>query len=122
MKAEAEASHPDYLEGNQDWTNPLNRDKRARIIVRNLPFANLSDDTVRKIFSDYGNIIDVRLLKKPDGKYVGCGFVEFDQKQSAAKAIVHANGKEISGWLLALRKIVISIHCIILAVYQIMAE
>lgn len=73
------------------------REKRARLIIRNLPFANLSEESIRKVFEEYGTVIDVNLLKKSDGKFVGCGFVEFDRRQSAAKAIAKANGKKISG-------------------------
>ncbi|EEB11515.1 RNA-binding protein, putative [Pediculus humanus corporis] len=78
------------------------KSKKAKIIVRNLPFKNLSEDTLRNLFSEYGEIEEIKLLKKSNGKLVGCGFVQFKKVTSAAKAIYYGNQKELDG-----RKIVI---------------
>ncbi|XP_063993576.1 RNA-binding protein 28-like [Diachasmimorpha longicaudata] len=64
--------------------------KRSRIIVRNLPFA-VTEEDLKNYFSEYGNITEVKLLTKSDGKRVGCGFLQFDHVQSAAKAIRGSN-------------------------------
>ncbi|XP_066999250.2 RNA-binding protein 28 [Anabrus simplex] len=70
--------------------------KKGRIIVRNLPF-KVTEDIFRKHFEKFGEILEVKLLRKPDGKLVGCGFVQFKTKQSAIRAILNTSGKELMG-------------------------
>lgn len=72
------------------------KEKRARLIVRNLPFST-TEDNLREYYEQYGNVVSVDLLKKPDGKLVGCAFIQFRQVQNAAKARHHTNGKEFIG-------------------------
>lgn len=36
-------------------------------------------------------------MKREDGKLVGCGFIQFEKVNQAAKAIHHGNGKELGG-------------------------
>lgn len=79
---------------NNNETKPS---KRAKIIVRNLPFKNLSEKTLEDIFKEYGEIEEIKLLRKDDGKFVGCGFIQFKTVSSAAKAIYFANRREING-------------------------
>lgn len=67
--------------------------------MRNLPFKNLSEETLHDVFKEYGEIVEVKILKKSDGKFVGCGFVLFKKMTSAARAIYHANETEINGKL-----------------------
>jgi hypothetical protein len=40
------------------------------------------------------------LLHKADGKLVGCGFIQFVKKNSAAKAILSCSGKPLLGEIL----------------------
>lgn len=71
-----------------------NRKKRARIIVRNLAF-QVTEENLKDHFSQYGAIEEVKILKRGDGKNVGCAFLQFDHVQSAAKAIHYANLQEL---------------------------
>lgn len=64
--------------------------------MRNLPFTT-NEENLRKHFEEYGEVLDVTLLKKPDGKLVGCGFIQFKLVQKAAKARYHANKKPFLG-------------------------
>ncbi|KAK9308407.1 hypothetical protein QLX08_001583 [Tetragonisca angustula] len=72
------------------------RKKRARIIIRNLAFQTNEED-LKKHFSLYGPIEEIKILKRSDGKNVGCAFLEFGNVQSAAKAIYHANLQPLLG-------------------------
>lgn len=81
---------------NKDIQKLQRRKKRARVIVRNLPF-KITQDSLKEYFNQYGNIEEVNILTKPDGKPIGCGFIQFDHVQSAAKAIHHANLKPLLG-------------------------
>lgn len=70
--------------------------KRARLIIKNLPFT-ADEENVREHFEKFGEVTEINLLKKPDGKLVGCGFVQFTLVQKAAKAKHHLNGKDFLG-------------------------
>ncbi|XP_029664594.1 RNA-binding protein 28 [Formica exsecta] len=64
--------------------------KRARIVIRNLSF-QITEDNLKEFFSQYGEIDEIKILTKPDGKQIGVAFVQFNVVQSAAKAIHYAN-------------------------------
>jgi len=70
--------------------------RRGRLIIRNLPFTT-DEEQLKEHFSKFGEINDIKLLRKPDGKLIGCGFVQFVVKQNAAKAIAHTSGKDFGG-------------------------
>ncbi|KDR23731.1 RNA-binding protein 28 isoform X3 [Zootermopsis nevadensis] len=70
--------------------------KKGRLIVRNLPF-KVTEEVLRKHFEKYGEVTEVNLLRKSDGKLVGCGFIQFVKKNSAAKAILSCSGKPLMG-------------------------
>jgi len=70
--------------------------KKARLIVRNLSF-KAKPDSFREHFTSCGEVVDVNILKKPDGKMVGCGFVQFKTIAEASDAIKKLNGKPYLG-------------------------
>lgn len=72
--------------------------KRARIIIRNISY-KATDESLTKHFSQYGKIEDLNLLKRPDGKLVGCAFIQYEKVNEAAKAILQATNKEFLGRL-----------------------
>ncbi|XP_076179662.1 RNA-binding protein 28 [Ptiloglossa arizonensis] len=67
-----------------------NRKRRARIVIRNLSF-QITEENLKEYFSQYGTIEEIKVLKRSDGKHVGCAFLQFELVQSAAKAIHYAN-------------------------------
>ena len=67
-----------------------------RIYVGNLPFTS-SEDEVRQLFVEYGEVISVSLPNDRDtGRPRGFGFVEMDN-ENADKAIQALDGKEFGG-------------------------
>ncbi|KAH8369605.1 hypothetical protein KR093_000273 [Drosophila rubida] len=70
--------------------------KRARLIVRNISYKS-TDDALREHFGQWGTLEDVHILKRGDGKLVGCAFVQYETINQATKAIMMANGKELLG-------------------------
>ena len=66
---------------------------KARLIIRNLSFKS-DEDSLKEFFSHHGQVVDVNILKKPDGRMVGCAFVEFKKIESATEAIKSANGSK----------------------------
>lgn len=70
--------------------------KNARLIVRNISF-KATEDSLKEHFSSYGTVEEVKLLKKPDGKLVGSGFVHFTHVPMATKALAATNKKPFMG-------------------------
>lgn len=67
------------------------------IYVGNLP-KTTAEETVRKLFSEYGEVIDVKLIKDQyTGELRGFGFIEMPSKSDAQKAIQEVNGKDLDG-------------------------
>ncbi|XP_065897360.1 RNA-binding protein 28-like [Dysidea avara] len=74
--------------------------QRSRLIVRNLKF-KCSEETLSEIFSKYGKVVEVQIPTKPDGKRVGCGFVQYSSVFDASRAVKQMNGQEIQGRVVA---------------------
>jgi RNA recognition motif-containing protein len=67
------------------------------IYVGNLSYS-LTEDKLRDLFSNYGKVIKVSLIKdRETDRSKGFGFVEMDTPSSAQTAIQELNGKEIDG-------------------------
>ncbi|EFX90388.1 CG4806-PA-like protein [Daphnia pulex] len=61
-----------------------------------------TEEAVKNWFEKYGEIEDVKLLKKPGGTLVGCGFVQFKTVPCAATAIKECNAKPFLGRQIAI--------------------
>jgi RNA recognition motif-containing protein len=46
-----------------------------------------NEDYLRQLFTQFGTIEDVAILRNPDGSNKGCGFVKFTDHHSAQNAI-----------------------------------
>ncbi|PTN05984.1 RNA-binding protein [Mangrovibacterium marinum] len=67
------------------------------IFVGNLNY-NLTQDDLREIFEEYGELDSVKLITdKFTGKSKGFGFVEMANEEEAKKAIEELNGAELEG-------------------------
>ncbi|KAK1308552.1 Polyadenylate-binding protein RBP47 [Acorus calamus] len=67
------------------------------IFVGGLIDPNTSEDDLRKAFSQYGDIVSVKI---PVGKQ--CGFVQFANRNSAEEALQNLNGKAIGNQIVRL--------------------
>jgi len=66
------------------------------IFVGNLPFST-SEEEIRALFAEYGNVESVRLITDRDtGRSRGFGFVEMES-EAANAAIQALNGTELGG-------------------------
>lgn len=67
------------------------------IYVGNLP-KTITEEAVRKVFTEYGEVDEVKLIKDQySGELRGFGFIEMPSKADAQKAIEEANGTELEG-------------------------
>merc|ERR1740123_1040008 len=78
--------------GGQELSTKISKNK-ARLVIRNLSF-KADDDSPKEHFAKFGPVVDVNILKKGDGKMVGCAFVEFKKIEFANAAIKGANGSK----------------------------
>ncbi|MFC1692905.1 RNA recognition motif domain-containing protein [Candidatus Latescibacterota bacterium] len=67
------------------------------IYVGNLP-KTTTDEAVRKVFEEYGEVTEVKLIKDQySGELRGFGFIEMPSKSDAQKAIQEVNDTELEG-------------------------
>ncbi|KAJ3287678.1 putative RNA-binding protein 19 [Rhizoclosmatium sp. JEL0117] len=81
----------------------------ATLFVKNLSF-NTTEDNLRKKFSPVGGLRSVRIATKPDTKKggnavlsMGFGFLEFESKEDAIKAVKTLQNVELDGHKLQLK-------------------
>lgn len=71
--------------------------RRARLIVRNLPWSCKHADELKKIFSKYGAVFDAYIPKKKNGQMLGFAFVIMKKQAAAEKAVKDSVGLKING-------------------------
>ncbi|CAK9438361.1 uncharacterized protein LODBEIA_P25850 [Lodderomyces beijingensis] len=71
--------------------------RRARLIIRNLPWSCKKPDELKKIFSKYGAVFDAYIPKKKGGQMCGFAFVVMKKFAAAEKAVKEAQGLKIDG-------------------------
>ena len=64
--------------------------KQRTVFISNLDF-NVTEESLRDFVSSSGNVLDVRLVRKPTGQSKGYAFVEFDSNQTAHEALKRDN-------------------------------
>ena len=71
--------------------------KGSNIYIKNIP-KHYSDEKVQEVFSEYGTIIQTRVLRDSrTGESKTVGFILYDKKYEAEKAIDKMNGKTLPG-------------------------
>jgi len=70
--------------------------RKARLVVRNLSF-KATEKSMQGHFAKFGELEEINILKKPDGKMVGCAFIQYKNPNHAAKAIADTNAKNFLG-------------------------
>ena len=82
----------------------LLQEPKLNIYVGNLP-KTTTEDKVRDLFKEYGEILDVKLIKDQYSHELrGFGFVEMPSKPDAEKAIQELNGSEFEGNVLTVNE------------------
>ena len=71
--------------------------KGANVYVKNLP-KHYSDEKVQELFAEFGNIVHVKVLRDSrTGESKTVGFILYDKKTEAEKAVQGLNGKTLPG-------------------------
>ncbi|CAI5757525.1 unnamed protein product [Candida verbasci] len=71
--------------------------RRARLIIRNLPWSCKKPDELKKIFNKFGGVFDAYIPKKKGGQMCGFAFVIMKKKSAAERAIKECQGLKIDG-------------------------
>lgn len=66
------------------------------IYVSNIPWSS-NEQILRDLGTKYGEVSSVRLPLDIEGRVRGFGFIEYDNEESAQKAIENINGYELEG-------------------------
>jgi len=70
--------------------------KFTNVYVKNFNEA-MTDDELTKMFSQYGKITSIKLMKTDEDKNKGFGFVSFEDAEAAEAAVDDLNNKEVNG-------------------------
>lgn len=74
------------------------------IYIGNLNYRT-TEETVREIFEEYGEVVSVKLIKdRETGRKKGFGFVEMESESEGDAAIEALNDKELEGRNLKVNK------------------
>lgn len=71
--------------------------RRARLIIRNLPWSIRQPEQLKQIFQKYGAVTDVIIPRKNGGRMSGFAFVTMKKLSTAQKAIKQSEGLKIDG-------------------------
>mmetsp|Transcript_5629 Transcript_5629/g.17281 ORF Transcript_5629/g.17281 Transcript_5629/m.17281 type:complete len:479 (+) Transcript_5629:75-1511(+) len=89
MQVKFAKNSPGGSGGGSSQSGP--RSGEYKLFVGMLP-GEASEEHLRALFSSFGNILDTIVLRHPSGESRNCGFVKFDNQQSAENAINALNG------------------------------
>uniref|UniRef100_A0A4W4FAL9 RNA-binding protein 28 n=1 Tax=Electrophorus electricus TaxID=8005 RepID=A0A4W4FAL9_ELEEL len=87
-------AEPPEIKSHEKSKGTRKKKLKARLIIRNLSF-KCSEDDLKKTFSKFGTVLDVKIPLKPDGKKRGFAFIQFKNMLEAGKALAETNLKEI---------------------------
>ncbi|KAJ0989490.1 hypothetical protein J5N97_007846 [Dioscorea zingiberensis] len=79
----------------QERENVLDKTKFNNVFVKNLSESATEDD-LKTIFGQYGEITSAVVMKEGDGKSRCFGFVNFENPDDAARAVQELNGKKFN--------------------------
>jgi RNA recognition motif-containing protein len=66
--------------------------KAWKLFIGQLSY-NFSEPDLFPFFSQFGNILELVLLRTPDGRSKGCGFLIYSSQEEAENAIAQGNGQ-----------------------------
>ncbi|XWS62931.1 hypothetical protein CRYUN_Cryun06bG0052900 [Craigia yunnanensis] len=77
----------------QERDNSISNAKFNNVYVKNIS-ESTSDEDLKNIFGEFGPITSAVVMREPDGKSKGFGFINFDNADDAARAVESLNGKK----------------------------
>ncbi|EAL61727.1 RNA-binding region RNP-1 domain-containing protein [Dictyostelium discoideum AX4] len=68
----------------------------SKLFVGMLP-RSYEEEQIRELFEPHGVVEDICILRGPNSESKGCGFIKFDNRESALSAIATLNGMKLDG-------------------------
>ncbi|XP_052871714.1 RNA-binding protein 28 [Anopheles cruzii] len=107
QQAEEEPTGEGQASGNYTKTGLRKRSRvfnhrQHRIIVRNVSY-KLTEQKLRSEFERFGELEEANILKRPDGRLVGCAFLQFCRKEESERAVREMDGEVFMGRKLEVR-------------------
>ncbi|KAK5583484.1 hypothetical protein RB653_005080 [Dictyostelium firmibasis] len=68
----------------------------SKLFVGMLP-RSYEEEQIRELFEPHGTVEDICILRGPNSESKGCGFIKFDNRESALSAISTLNGMKLDG-------------------------
>lgn len=65
----------------------------ARKLFIGMISKNITEDELRTLFSEYGEVEEITILRTADGMSKGCGFVKYQRREQALAAIAGLNNR-----------------------------
>lgn len=94
-RSDSPQNKSDYSD-NGDRGSDDNKPTDVSLHVGNLKYETTAD-TLRDLFSKYGNVLDVDIVKKDDGSSKGHAFVIMENRDDAEKAIDELHKTQLDG-------------------------
>merc|ERR1719499_2402040 len=85
-------------------SSPKHRCKPGRLFFYNAP-VNLDHTIVRPLFANYGQVISIKIQTDSHEQFLGMGFVQYQDPQSAHSCVKRLNGATIWGRKIHLERI-----------------
>ncbi|KAL7080572.1 hypothetical protein ACQ4LE_000435 [Meloidogyne hapla] len=70
--------------------------EKNKLFVKHLHFG-VKEAELKKFFSKFGKVLDVRIITKWNGRSKGCAYIDFETDSEASAAILGANREKIRG-------------------------
>ncbi|CAG7734522.1 unnamed protein product [Allacma fusca] len=86
---------PDKATRAAGFKYPVKLEKN-KLFVKGLA-VSVSEDTLKNLFSSYGKLKDVRLATHRNGYSKGHAYIDFEDQESAGRALKELDGKEVEG-------------------------
>lgn len=69
--------------------------EKNKLFVTGLPYSRCNKECLTEIFEKYGKLKDIRVVTFKDGKPKGLAYVDYEDEDSAARAIAATNGTTV---------------------------
>ncbi|KAM0942737.1 hypothetical protein DsansV1_C14g0130321 [Dioscorea sansibarensis] len=84
---------------DQNTREVVDKYQGLNLYLKNLD-DGIGDSTLKELFSDFGTVTSCKVMRDPNGKSRGTGFVSFSSPEEASQALAQMHGKWIGGKLL----------------------
>ncbi|MBA0759675.1 hypothetical protein Gotri_022522 [Gossypium trilobum] len=90
----SEREHELKAQFEQTMKEAADKSQGANLYIKNLD-DSIGDETLKELFSEFGNITSCKVMCDPNGISKGSGFVAFSTPEEASRALAEMNGKMV---------------------------